>query len=283
ELRLQYRYLDLRRDAMQRNIELRHKVALAIRDYLSSHGFFEIETPFMTRSTPEGARDYLVPSRVQPGYFYALPQSPQLFKQILMISGFEKYFQIVRCFRDEDLRADRQPEFTQVDIEMSFPSREALFTLIEGLMAAVFALTGIEIPTPLPQMTFQEAMECYGSDKPDTRFEVCLQDFTEIFKQAEPGGFREMVDAGQTVRGLVAPNISYSRKSLDEFNTFIKQLGGAGVAWIRIGEDGNTSAPAVKNAGAAAVEAVIQKSGAQQGDTVFLMARNRDSVLNWLG
>src|SRR2546421_6066735 len=154
ELRLKYRYIDLRRDAMQHNIELRHKVAIAIRDYLSAQGFFEIETPFMTRSTPEGARDYLVPSRVQPGSFYALPQSPQLFKQILMISGFDKYFQIVRCFRDEDLRADRQPEFTQVDIEMSFPSQEELFGLIEVMMAEVFALKDITIPTPLPRMSF---------------------------------------------------------------------------------------------------------------------------------
>src|SRR5438552_11091300 len=158
----------------------------------------------------------------------------------MMLYRCDKYNQIYRYCRDEVLRADLQPVFKQVDIEMSYPSREELFTLIEGLMAAVFTLTGIEIPTPLPQMSFQEAMECYGSDKPDTRFEVCLQDFTEIFKQAGPGVFREMVDAGQTVRGLVAPNISYSRKSLDEFNTFIKQLGGAGVAWIRIGEDGNT-------------------------------------------
>src|SRR5882724_8306617 len=158
EMRLKYRYLDLRRDAMQFNIELRHRVALAIRDYLAAAGFFEIETPFMTRSTPEGARDYLVPSRVQPGMFYALPQSPQLFKQILMISGFDRYFQIVKCFRDEDLRADRQPEFTQIDIEMSFPSRETLFTMIEGMMADVFALNGIKISLPLPRISFQEAM-----------------------------------------------------------------------------------------------------------------------------
>src|SRR5438094_7055197 len=283
ELRLKYRYIDLRRDAMQFNIELRHKVAIAIRDYLSSQGFFEIETPFMTRSTPEGARDYLVPSRVQPGYFYALPQSPQLFKQILMISGFDKYFQIVKCFRDEDLRADRQPEFTQVDIETSFPSRESLFALIEGLMVEVFSLNGIAIPRPLPRMSFQEAMDRYGSDKPDTRFDVFLQDFTDIFKSAESGVFREMAETGNTVRGLVAPKTAYSRKQLDDIALFVKQLGGAGVAWIKIGDDGINAAPMVKKAGAAAVEAVIRQSGARKGGTIFLMAGATEATLNLLG
>ena len=169
EMRLKYRYIDLRRDAMQHNIELRHKVALAIRSYLSAQGFFEIETPFMTRSTPEGARDYLVPSRVQPGSFYALPQSPQLFKQILMISGFDKYFQIVRCFRDEDLRADRQPEFTQLDLEMSYPQPERVWEVVEGFLTAAFQAGGSEIKTPFPRMTYDEAMRLYGSDKPDMR------------------------------------------------------------------------------------------------------------------
>ena len=169
EMRLKYRYIDLRRDAMQYNIELRHKVALAIRDYLSAQGFFEIETPFMTRSTPEGARDYLVPSRVQPGSFYALPQSPQLFKQILMISGFDKYFQIVRCFRDEDLRADRQPEFTQIDLEMSYPQPERVWEVVEGFLTAAFKAAGHEIKTPFPRMSYDEAMRLYGSDKPDMR------------------------------------------------------------------------------------------------------------------
>jgi aspartyl-tRNA synthetase len=242
-----------------------------------------VETPILTKSTPEGARDYLVPSRLQHGNFYALPQSPQLFKQILMISGFEKYFQIVKCFRDEDLRADRQPEFTQIDIEMSFPVRENLFTMIEGMMTKVFALKGVTIPTPLPRMSFQEAMERYGSDKPDTRFDVFLQDFTDIFKKGEAGVFREMADTGNTVRGLVAPKTSYSRKQLDDIAMYVKQLGGAGVGWIKIGEDGINAAPVVKNAGAATVDAVIQKSGAVKGDTVFLMAGPMEATLNLLG
>ncbi|MFI5070325.1 MAG: aspartate--tRNA ligase, partial [Terriglobales bacterium] len=169
EMRLKYRYIDLRRDAMQRNIELRHKVSIAIREYLSAHGFFEIETPFMTRSTPEGARDYLVPSRVQPGSFYALPQSPQLFKQILMISGFDRYFQIVRCFRDEDLRADRQPEFTQIDLEMSYPQPERVWEVVEGFLAAAFVAAGHEIKTPFRRMSYDEAIRLYGNDKPDMR------------------------------------------------------------------------------------------------------------------
>src|SRR5246127_5278875 len=169
ETRLKYRYIDLRRDVMQFNIETRHKVAKAIRDYLSAQGFFEIETPFMTRSTPEGARDYLVPSRVQPGTFYALPQSPQMFKQILMISGFDKYFQIVRCFRDEDLRADRQPEFTQIDLEMSFPQEERVWETVEGFLTAAFKAAGHDIKTPFPRMSYDEAIRLYGSDKPDMR------------------------------------------------------------------------------------------------------------------
>jgi len=282
DLRLKYRYIDLRRPKMQQTFRMRHRVTMAIREYMDRHGFWEVETPILTKSTPEGARDYLVPSRLQHGNFYALPQSPQLFKQILMVSGFEKYFQIVRCFRDEDLRADRQPEFTQIDIEMSFPSREALFALIEGMMVDVFALSGITIPTPLPRMTFDEAMERYGSDKPDTRFEVFLQDFTGIFKSAEPSAFREIAESGQTVRGLVAPTL-YSRKALDDIGAFVKQLGGAGVAWIKVGDDGVTAAPVIKNAGTATMDAVIRQSGAKRGDTILLMGGKRDSVLALLG
>ena len=283
DTRLKYRYLDLRRPKMQETFRMRHRITMAIRQYMDEQGFWEVETPVLTKSTPEGARDYLVPSRLQHGYFYALPQSPQLFKQLLMISGFEKYFQIVKCFRDEDLRADRQPEFTQLDIETSFPDRDALFSMIEGLMVKVFALNGIHIPIPLPRMTFDEAMERYGSDKPDTRFEVFLQDFTNIFKSADASAFRELADAGDSVRGIVAPKVSYSRKQLDDIAAFVKQLGGAGIAWIKIGDEGTTSAPVVKNAGAAAVDAVIKKSGARKGDTILLMAGKKDSVLDLLG
>jgi len=283
DLRLKYRYLDLRRPKMQETFRMRHRITMAVRDYMDEQGFWEVETPILTKSTPEGARDYLVPSRLQHGNFYALPQSPQLFKQILMISGFEKYFQIVKCFRDEDLRADRQPEFTQIDIETSFPRREALFTMIEGMMSKVFGLKGINIPLPLPRINFEEAMNRYGSDKPDTRFDVFLQDFTDIFKSAESGVFREMAETGNTVRGLVAPKTAYSRKQLDDIAAYVKQLGGAGVAWIKIGEDGINAAPVVKNAGQAAVDAVIKKSGAGKGDTVFLMAGPTEATLNLLG
>jgi aspartyl-tRNA synthetase len=283
DLRLKYRYLDLRRPQMHETFSLRHRMTMTIRAYMDKLGFWEVETPILTKSTPEGARDYLVPSRLHSGAFYALPQSPQLFKQILMISGFERYFQIVRCFRDEDLRADRQPEFTQVDIEISFPSQEELFSMIEGMMAEVFALKGIPVSTPLPRMSYEDAMNRYGSDKPDTRFGVHIQDFTDIFKSASPGAFRELAETGGAVRGLVAPKTAYSRKTLDDINSFVKQLGGAGAAYIRLGDDGVSASPIVKNAGPETIDAVVRQSGAQSGDTVFLMAGNKDSVLGLLG
>src|SRR3979409_67844 len=204
EMRLKYRYLDLRRDAMQFNIELRHNVALAIRENLASQGFFEIETPFMTRSTPEGARDYLVPSRVQPGSFYALPQSPQLFKQILMISGFDKYFQIVRCFRDEDLRADRQPEFTQIDLEMSYPQPERVWAIVEGFLTAAFRAAGSEIKTPFPRMDYDEAIRLYGIDKPDLR----LPAFTDVRDCFAAENLQELaIKANRTVLAIPIPKV----------------------------------------------------------------------------
>jgi aspartyl-tRNA synthetase len=283
DLRLKYRYLDLRRPSLQANFRLRHEINKTVRNAMDKHGFWEVETPILTKSTPEGARDYLVPSRLAHGSFYALPQSPQLFKQLLMISGFEKYYQIVRCFRDEDLRADRQPEFTQVDIEMSFPSQEELFGIIEEMMVDVFALKGVQIPTPLPRITFDEAMNKYGSDKPDTRFDVFLQDFSDIFKKADACVFREMAEAGQTIRGFMAPGVSYSRKVLDDLTNYVKQMGAAGLAWIKPTDEGMSSAPVVKNAGPGAIDAVLKQAGAKNGDMVFLMAGDREPVLNLMG
>jgi len=225
EMRLKYRYIDLRREALQFNIELRHKVAIAIREYLSAQGFFEIETPFMTRSTPEGARDYLVPSRVQPGCFYALPQSPQIFKQILMISGFDKYFQIVRCFRDEDLRADRQPEFTQIDLEMSYPQPERVWEVVEGFLTAAFKVAGHEIKTPFLRMTYDEAIRIYGSDKPDMR----LPGMTDVRDAFTPDNLQTLaVSSKLPVVAIRIPKVGeLSRKDRDEIKPLFNPKGGA--------------------------------------------------------
>lgn len=282
DLRLKYRYLDLRRPQVQRNIRLRHQVMMAIRAYMDQEGYWEIETPFLTRSTPEGARDYLVPSRLYKGQFYALPQSPQLFKQLLMVSGMGKYFQIVRCFRDEDLRADRQPEFTQIDIEVSFPDLEELFASIEGLMQSIFRIAGVELTAPFPRLSYQEAMDRYGSDKPDTRFGAELTDLGEVFARGEPSLFRSVVEEGNTVRGLVAP-VAYSRKVLDELDAFVKQLGGAGIAWVEVTDGEPRTLPVVRKAGSEAIHALIAAAGAGRGQTIFMIAGERIPTLEKLG
>ncbi len=234
ELRFQYRYLDMRRPSLQRNIKLRHQTALSVRNFLNKMGFLEIETPFLTKSTPEGARDYLVPSRIYKGRFYALPQSPQLFKQILMISGFDRYFQIVRCFRDEDLRADRQPEFTQIDLEMSFAAEEDIFELVEGMIAEVFNLIGAKIERPFPRLSYQDSLEKYGTDKPDLRLAGEIEDLTEIALHSDSHLLRQAVAGGGLVKGLLVKRGSnYSRSQLERINKQAQKLGGQGIIWIK--------------------------------------------------
>jgi len=261
ETRLKYRYIDLRRDAMQFNIETRHKVAKAIRNYLSDQGFFEIETPFMTRSTPEGARDYLVPSRVQPGTFYALPQSPQLFKQILMISGFDRYFQIVRCFRDEDLRADRQPEFTQIDLEMTYPQAESVWTVVEGFLQAAFGAAGEKIATGFPRMDYDEAIRLYGIDKPDLR----LPAFTDVRDCFSEQNLQELaINANLPVIAIRTPKVGeLSRKERDDIKPMFHAKGGA-----RVYEDFKRIANKYPEAAAA----ISKKCEAQNGDLIVLVA-----------
>ena len=260
ETRLKYRYIDLRRDVMQFNIETRHKVAKAIRDYLSDQGFFEIETPFMTRSTPEGARDYLVPSRVQPGTFYALPQSPQLFKQILMISGFDKYFQIVRCFRDEDLRADRQPEFTQIDLEMSYPQPERVWEVVEGFLTAAFRAAGSEIKTPFPRMDYDDAIRLYGIDKPDLR----LPAFTDVRECFTPENLQELaINPDLPVIAIRTPKVGeLSRKERDDIKPMFHSKGGA-----KIFEDFKRIANKFPEAAAA----IAKKTAMEDNDLIVLV------------
>ena len=283
-LRFKYRYLDLRRPQVQRNLIIRHHVAKAIRDYMDTHGFLEIETPFLIRSTPEGARDYLVPSRVNPGEFYALPQSPQYFKQLLMISGFDRYFQIVRCFRDEDLRADRQPEFTQIDIEMSFPQTEELFALVEGMMVKAFRVgRGIDIPTPFPRLTYQEAMDRFGKDAPDMRFGMELCDITPLAAESEFAVFRQAIEAGGQVRGLNAKGCAgYSRKDLDELTAFVKSFRAQGLAWMKVTTEGVQS-PIARFFPEATLQAIMLRMGGEPGDLLLFVADKAAVVADALG
>src|SRR5580704_3858677 len=268
ETRLRYRYIDLRRSRPKHNIALRHRVLLEIRRTLDEMGFFEIETPMLTRSTPEGARDYLVPSRVHRGQFYALPQSPQIFKQILMISGMERYFQIVRCFRDEDLRADRQPEFTQLDLEMSFPTQDTIFSVIERVMVRTCAASGITVQAPFPRMEYRDAIRRFGSDKPDLRFGMELHDVTSQFAAAqEKFGFAGNVHA---IAG--AGGATLSRKQLDELTERAKSLGASGLYTIKLAADGNAASSLEKTLGADAVRAIAAAAGANPGDLVVAVA-----------
>ncbi|HUL44461.1 MAG TPA: aspartate--tRNA ligase [Bacteroidota bacterium] len=284
EMRLQYRYLDLRRPPLQQNLLLRHRLAFAARKYFDELKFLEIETPVLMKSTPEGARDYLVPSRIHPGKFYALPQSPQTYKQILMVAGFDRYFQIVKCFRDEDLRADRQPEFTQVDVEMSFIDESDIQSVAEGLISRFFKeAKNVDIQLPLPRLTYREAMETYGSDKPDTRFGLKLVCVNEIVQRAGFKVFSETVNNGGIVSGFVAPGIgSYTRNQLDNLTDFSKSLGAGGLVWIRVTERGGEST-IEKFIGKDVLSSIVAKMQAQPGDLILLISDRWTKALSILG
>lgn len=272
ELRLRYRYLDLRRPRLQRNLAIRSRLALATRRYLDRRGFYEIETPILTKSTPEGARDYLVPSRVNKGNFYALPQSPQLFKQLLMVSGIERYFQIPRCFRDEDLRADRQPEFTQIDIEMSFIEQEDVFELIEGLFAEMLKEIDVEISGPFPRYTFDQVMDRYGSDKPDLRFGAEVVDISELFEGSGYGVFERVLVDGGAVRAVAARGCSrYSRRQIEDLEHLAQKGGVAGLAWARWTDDGIQSG-LLKHVGEERVRKAFERAGGRTGDLLLMVA-----------
>ncbi len=285
--RLKYRYLDLRRPDLQKNILLRHKITKITRDYFDENGFIEIETPILIKSTPEGARDYLVPSRIHKGKFYALPQSPQLYKQLSMVAGFDRYMQIARCFRDEDLRADRQPEFTQIDLEMSFVDMEDVLAIGEGYMERVFReAIGAEIKLPLPRLTYKEAMERYGSDKPDTRYGMEIYDLTDTVRNCGFGVFTGAIEAGGSVRGITAKNAVnvYTRKEIDKLTETARGIGAKGLAWVRMNEDGTFSSSFAKFLTEEEMAAVLKAAGAEAGDIVIIVGDTKNSlVLSVLG
>ena len=285
-MRLTYRYLDIRRSKMINNLKMRHRMIMSIRNYMDQAGFLDVDTPILTKSTPEGARDFLVPSRTNPGTFYALPQSPQLFKQLLMIGGVEKYFQIAKCFRDEDLRADRQPEFTQLDIEMSFVEKEDVMNEIEGLAKYVFKnVTGEEANYTFQRMPYAEAMDRFGSDKPDLRFEVELKDLSDIVKNSSFNAFSSTVQNGGLVKAVVAPNANekFSRKIISEYEEYVKTYFGAkGLAYIKLTADGITS-PIAKFLSEDEMKAIIEKTQAKTGDVIFIVADKKKVVVSALG
>lgn len=279
DVRLKYRYLDLRRSGLQENLILRHRIVQTTRNYFNQKKFIEIETPFLTKSTPEGARDYLVPSRVNPGRFYALPQSPQLFKQILMISGYDRYYQIVKCFRDEDLRADRQPEFTQIDLELSFIQEEDIYEIIEGLLVAIFKeVKNVSLMHPFPRLTYQEALARYGLDKPDTRFEMELKNLTSHFADSRFKVFSQAVAAGGIILGLNAKGCAeYSRKELDDLTDLAKVYGAQGLAWIKVVSDGLQS-PIAKFFAETEIQQLIETLDAHPGDLLLMVTDARPKV-----
>ena len=285
--RLKYRYLDLRRPDLQKNIMLRHKITKVTRDYFDENGFIEIETPMLIKSTPEGARDFLVPSRIHPGTFYALPQSPQLYKQLSMVAGFDRYMQIARCFRDEDLRADRQPEFTQIDLEMSFVDMEDVLAIGEGYVKRVFSdVLGVDIPTPLPRLTYEDAMNRYGSDKPDTRFGMELYDLNETVKNCGFGVFTSAIEGGGSVRGITAKNAvkTLTRKEIDKLTEMVRGIGAKGLAWVRYNEDGTMASSFAKFLTEDEMNAVLAKADAKPGDVVLIIGDTKNStVLSVLG
>ncbi len=284
--RLKYRYLDLRRPQLQKNLILRHKVAKSTRDYFDENGFIELETPMLIKSTPEGARDFLVPSRIHKGSFYALPQSPQMYKQLCMVAGFDRYMQIARCFRDEDLRADRQPEFTQIDLEMSFVDMEDVLEIGEGYIKRVFKdVLDIDIPTPFPRYTYNEVMERFGSDKPDTRFGMEIFDLTADVNDCGFGVFKSAVEGGGSVRGITAKGAvkTYTRKEIDKLTEYVRGIGAKGLAWIRMNDDAIASSFA-KFMTEDEMQAILKTAGAEKGDVVFIVADTDDNtVLPTLG
>ncbi|HEY7818057.1 MAG TPA: aspartate--tRNA ligase, partial [Vicinamibacteria bacterium] len=283
DLRLKYRYLDIRRSEVRERLEIRSRLMFAVRRHLMGRGFHEIETPYLTKSTPEGARDYLVPSRVHKGSFYALPQSPQLFKQLLMIAGMERYFQIVRCFRDEDLRADRQPEFTQIDIEMSFVDREDVFALVEGMFVEMLGAVGIEVKAPFRRMTYDEAMSRYGSDKPDLRFGLEIRDVSDVMRGSGYGIFERTLDAGGVVRAVAAPGLaSYSRKEIDDLEAQARSLGAAGLGWAQLKDD-ELKSPLARHVGEDRLKKAFERASGGKGDLLLLVAGEPALVSEVLG